>query len=163
MIIDDQYPLPNAADFNSRILGMTMFSKSDLQKGYYQVPMASEDIQKTAMVTPFGMFKFLRMPFGLRNAGNTFQHMMDLVLGELSFCYVYMDNILIFSKDLSSHMDNLQEVFCLYRRHDLTIGLPKCELPVSKIEIIGCSLLTKHSAAISTMSFSAEQQVSWLL
>ena len=55
----------------------------DLQKGYYQAPMASKDAQKTAIVTPFGIFTFLRMPFVLRNAGNTFHRMMDLALGEL--------------------------------------------------------------------------------
>ena len=67
-------------------------------KGYYKVPVASEDIQKTAIVSSFRMFEFLRMPFGLGNACNTFQRMMDLVLGELPFCFVYVDGILIFSK-----------------------------------------------------------------
>ena len=86
--IPDQYPLPNIANFTSRILGATVFSKLDLQKEYYQVPMASKDIQKTAIVTPLGMFKFLRMPFGLQKAVNPFQPMMDLVLGELPFCFV---------------------------------------------------------------------------
>ena len=88
MTIPDQYPLPNIADFTSRISGAIMFSKLDLQNGYYQVPMASEDIQKKAIITPFGMFEFLRMSFGLRNAGNTFQGVTDLVLGELPFCFV---------------------------------------------------------------------------
>ena len=74
--IPDRYPLPNIADFSSRIAGSTVFSKLDLQKGYYQVPMAEEDICKTAIITPFGMFEFLPLPFRLRNAGNTFQRMM---------------------------------------------------------------------------------------
>ena len=86
-----------------------MFSKLDLQKGDYQVPVASKDIQKTAIFTLFGMFEFLLMPFGLQNTGNTFQCMMDLVLGELPFCFVYMDDILIFCKDLSFQVDNLRE------------------------------------------------------
>ena len=63
--IPDQYPLFNIADFASRISDSTVFSKLDLQKGYYQVPMASKDIQKTTIITLFGMYKFLRMPFGL--------------------------------------------------------------------------------------------------
>ena len=102
------------------------------------------------------MFEFLRMPFGLRNAGNTFQRLMDQVLRDLPFCFVYVDDILIFSKNLSSHVDHLREVFLLCRQHGLTIGLPKCEFAVSKINFLGhllsangCSPLTKHSAAIS--------------
>ena len=102
------------------------------------------------------MFEFLHMPFGLRNAGNTFQRLMDQVLGDLPFCFVYVDDILIFSKNLSSHVDHLREVFLLCRQHGLTIGLPKCEFAVSKIEFLGhllpansCLPLTKHSDAIS--------------
>ena len=58
--------------------------------------MASEDIPKTAIVTPFGMFEFLRLPFfGLRNAGNEFQRMMDQILGNLPYCFVYIDDILV--------------------------------------------------------------------
>ena len=72
MMIPDQYPLLNIVDFTFRIPVETVFSNLDLKKGYYQVPMAFEDIQKTAIVTPFGMFEFLRMSFVLRNAGNTF-------------------------------------------------------------------------------------------
>ena len=117
MTIPEIYPLPNTADFTSRISGSTVFSKLDLQKGYYQVPVASKDIQKTAIITAFGMFEFLHMSFGLRNAGHNFQYMMDLILGELPFCFVYVDDILIFSKDLSSHVDPLQEVLCLCREH----------------------------------------------
>ena len=83
------------------------------------------------------------MPFGLGT--------------HLPFCFVYPDDILIFSQDLSSHVDNLPEVFRLCRKHGLTIGLPKCEFEVSKIEFLGhllfansCSPLAKYSAAFFT-------------
>ena len=115
------------------------------------------DIQKTAIITPFGMFEFLRMPFGLCNAGNTFQRLMDQILGDLPFCFVYVDDILVFSKDLSSHVQHLRDVLLLCREHGLTIGLPKCRFAVTEIEFpghrltsSGCSPLVKHSAAIST-------------
>jgi len=81
--VPDRYPLPNIADFSSQLSGSKVFSKLDLQKGYYQVPMALDDIMKTAIITPFGMFEFLRLPFGLRNGGQTFQRLMDQVLGGL--------------------------------------------------------------------------------
>ena len=95
--VPDQYPLLNIADFTSKVTGSTVFSKLDLQKGYYQVPMAEDDICKTAIITPFGMFEFLHLPFGLRNAGNTFQRMMDSILGDLPYCFTYVDDILVFS------------------------------------------------------------------
>ena len=82
----------------------------DLQKGYYQVAVYPEDVQKTAIITPLGMLEFLSMPFGLRNTGNMFQPLMDQVLGDLPFCFLF------FSRDLSSHVDHLQEVFILCRK-----------------------------------------------
>ena len=60
--VPDRYPLPNIADFTSQIAGSTIFSRLDLQKGYYQITMASKDVPKTAIITPFGMFEFLPMP-----------------------------------------------------------------------------------------------------
>ena len=136
------------ADFTSCLDGSSVFSKLDLQKGYYQVPMSSSDIQKTPIITPFGMFEFLRLPFGLRNAGQTFQRMMDQIFGDLPF-------ILVFSKNISSHVSHLRKVFELCRQHGLTIALPKCEFAVSEIEFLGhrvsasgCTPLSKHTDVI---------------
>ena len=162
--VPDWYHLPNIADFTSRITGLTIFSKLDLQKGYYQVPMAEEDICKTAIITPFGMFEFLRLPFGLRNAGNTFQRMMDSILGDLPYCFTYIDDILVFSSSLEEHVDHLCQVLLLCRQHGLTIGLPKCEFAVPELEFLGhklsahgCSPLVKHTAAISDFPVPADK------
>ena len=75
--VPDRYPLPHIAEYTSRIAGSTVFSKLDLQKGYYHIPMASEDVPKTDIITQFGMFEFLCLLFDLPNTGNTFQCMMD--------------------------------------------------------------------------------------
>ena len=146
--VPDQYPLPNIADFSARVSGSKFFSKLDLQKGYYQDPMVEDDIKKTAIITLFGMFEFLRLPFSLRNTGQTFQRLMDQVLGDLLFCFVYVNNILIFSPDISSHVDHLREVFELCRLHSLTIGLPKCKFLGHNLNSSRCHPLVKHTSAI---------------
>ena len=64
-------------DFTARMSGCKFFSKVDLRKGYHQIPMHKPDIPKTAIITPFGLFEYTRMTFGMRNAGNTFQRLMD--------------------------------------------------------------------------------------
>ena len=86
--VPDRYPLPHIADFTSLITGSNIFSRLDLQKGYYQIPMASKDVSKTAILTPFGMFKFLCLPFGLKNTSNSLQQMIDQILGNLPDCFV---------------------------------------------------------------------------
>ncbi len=91
----DKYPIPNVQDFTAHLHGCRVFSKLDLKKGYYQVKVADGDVCKTTVITPFGLWEFLRMPFGLRNAGQTFQRLMDQVLAGLDFVFVYLDDILI--------------------------------------------------------------------
>ena len=69
--------------------------------------MASEDVPKTAIATPFGLFEFLKMPFGLRNAAQTFQRFMNQVLQGLDFAYTYIDDVLIASSSLEEHLIHL--------------------------------------------------------
>ena len=73
----DRYPIPNILDFNSQLAGKKIFTKLDLVKAFYHIPMAEGDIEKTAVITPFGLFEFPCMPFGLRNAPQTFQRFID--------------------------------------------------------------------------------------
>ena len=73
----DRYPLPSMLDLSAKLHGCKFFSCVDLVKGYHQIPMAVEDIEKTAIITPFGLFEYLFMPFGLTNAAQSFQRLMD--------------------------------------------------------------------------------------
>jgi len=100
---DDRYPLPHIHDFNGKLAGMQVFSVVDLVRGFHQIPMASADVPKTAIITLFGLFEFLRMPFGLKNAAQAFQRLMDGILRGIDFAFVYLDDILIASPDAVSH------------------------------------------------------------
>ncbi len=91
--VADSYPLPNMLDFASKAAGCTIFSKIDLRKGYHQIPVHPADIQKTAITTPFGSFEYLRMPFGLMNAGATFQRKVDRAVADLEAVFAYVDDM----------------------------------------------------------------------
>merc|ERR1711860_476694 len=117
--------IPNIRDFTNNMAGSHVFSTLDLVKGYYQVEMFPDDIPKTAIIPPFGLFEFVRMPFGLRNAGSTFQRLMDRVLVGLPFIFVYLDDVLIASPDHASHRQHLREVFGRLRENGLTINPKK--------------------------------------
>ena len=99
--------LPNIADVTTYLHGAKIFSKLDILKGYYQVPKNPADIPKTTITMPFGAYTFNYSCFGLRNAGATFQRIMDNVLVDLPFCIAYVEDILIFSTTPDKHRRHL--------------------------------------------------------
>jgi hypothetical protein len=108
------------------ITGSLIFSKIDLSKGYYKIPMHPADILKTTIITLFGLFEFLHLTFGLRNAGSTFQLLMDRVLAGLAFAFVYLDDIIIASSSLKQHQPDVEEVFHHLHVAGLIINFEKC-------------------------------------
>uniref|UniRef100_A0A5S6QQM2 RNA-directed DNA polymerase n=2 Tax=Trichuris muris TaxID=70415 RepID=A0A5S6QQM2_TRIMR len=133
----DRYPLPHVADFNNELRGKTVFSKIDLASAYFQIPVRSQDVPKTAIITPFGLYEFTMMPFGLRNAAQTFQRIIDQILRGLHDCFVYVDDILVASQSEAEHLLVLQKLFDRLALYGLKVNADKCVLGVKSLVFLG--------------------------
>lgn len=137
--VRDRYPLPRIDVILDKLQGAKVFSKLDLHSGYHQVRIKEGDIHKTAFTTQSGHYEYLVMPFGLCNAPATFQRLMNDTLRPFlkdSVC-VYLDDIIIFSKDEESHAKHLEQVFEALREAQFYAKKSKCEFYKTEIEFLG--------------------------
>jgi hypothetical protein len=166
----DGYPLPSILDLSNKLHGCKFFSCIDLVKGYRQIPMAAQDIAKTAITTPFGLFEYLFMPFGLRNAAQTFQLFMDSILKHLPFVFCYLDDIIIASHSLEEHMEHILQIFIILQENGLQINPTKCVFAAAAVEFLGhrvdqdgVRLLQRHVQAISDFPPSGCETITTVL
>jgi hypothetical protein len=137
--LNDSISLPGREDNLARLSGSSVFSGVDGPGTYHCVGVHKSDRPKTAISTPFGLWQFKRLPFGLCNAPATYTRLVQMVLEGISYdeALPYLDDMCIHSKDLEGHYVAMKKVFDAYRRAGLKIQPSKCHLFQAKIEYLG--------------------------
>ena len=135
----DAYLSPRTDDALTALSRAKFFTAMDLRSGYWQIPMDSASIEKTAFTTKFGLFEFVRMPFGLSSAVATFQRIMDDVFRDLLWEYVvvYLDDVIIYSENWEDHLVHIREVFRRLREANLKITAKKCDFAKKELQYLG--------------------------
>ena len=125
--LKDNYPLPKMDHILQRVVGSSRISLLDGFSGYNQILVHKYDQTKTAFTTPWGTFMYVKMPFGLKNAGATFQRAMDIAFAKEihEFLIIYLDDIIVFSKTNNDHLDHLRQVFIKCRKYGISLNPKK--------------------------------------
>ncbi|KAA3473717.1 DNA/RNA polymerases superfamily protein [Gossypium australe] len=137
--IKNKYPLPRIDDLFDQLKGASVFSKIDLRSGYYQLRVKDSDVPKTAFRTRYGHYEFLVMPFGLTNAPAVFMDLMNRVFRRFldQFVVVFIDDILIYSKNEAEHAEHLRVVLQTLRGQRLYAKFSKCEFWMNEVSFLG--------------------------
>ena len=137
--IKNKYPLPMINDLFDRLQGAKVFSKIDLRSGYHQLKIREQDIPKTAFTTRYGLYEYTVMSFGLTNAPAYFMNLMNKVFMEFldKFVVVFIDDILVYSKNEEEHKEHLRLVLEKLREHQLYAKFSKCEFWLKEVGFLG--------------------------
>ena len=132
----DAQPTPKVQEILFGLDKAKIFSKLDFKSGYYQVPLRRSDQEKTAFRFENTLYHFLVMPFGLSTAAQTFSRLGN-ILFQLPFVKIYIDDVIVFSKDMDEHVNHLKQVFEILKSANLTLNRKKCEFAKQRIEYLG--------------------------
>ena len=156
----DAYPLPRIDTCLDALSGSRYLSSFDLRSGYHNVLMDESDADKTSFVTRMGTYKFRVLPFGLCNAGATFQRVMDIAMAGLNFdiCLVYLDDVILMSKTIPEHLERLKLVLNALRKAHLKLKPSKCKLLRERVSFLG-HVVSKEG--ISTDPEKVKQILEW--
>ncbi|GJW74646.1 putative reverse transcriptase domain-containing protein [Tanacetum coccineum] len=139
LTVKNRYPLPRIDDLFDQLQGSSIYSKIDLRSGYHQLRVREEDIPKTAFRTRYGHYEFQVMPFGLTNAPAVFMDLMNRVCKPYldKFVIVFIDDILIYSKNKQEHAEHLKLILELLKKEQLYAKFSKCEFWIPKVQFLG--------------------------
>ncbi|WVZ51777.1 hypothetical protein U9M48_002888 [Paspalum notatum var. saurae] len=145
----NKYPLPHTDILFDQLAGAKVFSKIDLRSGYYQIKIKEEDIPKTTFSTRYSLYEYLVMSFGLTNTPAFFMYMMNSVfMNELDkFVVVFIDDILVYSKNEVEHEEHLRTVLTRLREHQLYAKFSKCAFWLREVSFLG-HMLSEEGVAI---------------
>jgi hypothetical protein len=137
--IKNKYPLPRIEDLFDQMRRAKVFSKIDLRSGYHQLKIRMEDIPKTAFTSRYGLYEFTVMSFGLTNAPAYFMYLMNKVFMEYldKFVVVFIDDILVFSRNVEEHEEHLRLVLQKLREHQLYAKFSKCDFWLKEVSFLG--------------------------
>ena len=124
-------------DIFSKLNGATYFTTLDLQAGYHHTPLDKPSIPKTAFNSPFGKYKYVKVPFGLAQAPAYFHELMTGILKDFSFAIAYLHDIIIFSKTPQEHLSHIRKVFKKLRSAKLSMKMRKCNFFSKEIQYLG--------------------------
>jgi len=156
VIVKNRYPLPRIDDLFDQLQGAAVFSKKYLRTGYHQLRIREGDVAKTAFRSRYGHYESTVMPFGLTNAPAAFMGLMNQVFHQQldKFVIVFVDDILIYSKDHQTHREHLQEVLNILRRNQLYGKFSKCEFWLEKVAFLG-HIITKEGIEVDPAKVEA--------
>ena len=139
LTVKNKYPLPRIDDLFDQVKGATVFSKIDLKSGYHQIQIRDEDIRKTTFRTRYGHYEFVVLPFGLTNAPTTFMNLIHGIFHPYldKFVLIFIDDILIYSKNMEEHKEHLRIVLNMLREDHLYANFSKCDLFKEQIHYLG--------------------------